>query len=128
MVLAPTVQPILWGKMLADLLRSATRLGVLAALGLACGCSLNPQPLPPGAAPEGGGAGEYVDATAGGDGGNSFGPGDAAPRVDATADGTPGIPPEGGDAAADAGGDGSGDAAVDGPEDGPSDGGSEDGE
>ena len=127
------MQPILWGKMLADLLQCAKRLGVLAALGLACGCSLNPQPLPPGetgdAATFGPGGGDAT--TAGNDSGGSFGGADAGAKLDATADGAPAVAPDAGagDAGSDAIGDGPTDAVADGPEDdAPTDGGSEDGE
>lgn len=112
--------------MLSDLLQPAKRLGVLVALGAACGCSLNPQPLPPGEASEGGTAGQYSDATAPGSGDAAgFGGGDSGPRVDATADGAPAVPPtDAGDAESDAGEDGPSEGGLDGP----SDGGSEDGE
>jgi hypothetical protein len=123
------VQPSLWGQMLADLLQSAKRLGVLVALGAACGCSLNPQPLPPGEAAEGGGS-QSVDATAPGNGDAAgFGAGDAAGRLDASTDGLPSVPgADAGDAESDAPGDGAGEGGFDGPYDGPTDGGSEDGE
>jgi hypothetical protein len=123
------MQPSLWGKMLADLLQYATRLGVLVALGAACGCSLNPQPLPPGEAAEGGGANGPADATTQGGDSGSFGSGDAGARVDASEDSPAAVPgTDAGDSGSDGIGDGSSDGGFDGPYDGPSDGGSEDGE
>lgn len=114
--------------MLADLLQSASRLGVLVALTAACGCSLNPQPLPPGEGPDGSAGQIPADATTG-DSGGSFGGNDGGARIDATADGAPAIAPDAGDAASDAMGDGPTEAAEDGPEDAaPGDGGNEDGE
>lgn len=132
MGLAPTVQPKLRGLMLAHLRRPAAWLGVLAALAAVCACSLNPQPLPPGASPEGGAAQVAADATVP-DSGSSFGGssgGDGGARGDATTDAE--APPtpatDAGDAASDAVADGPSDAASDSPEEAPSDGGSEDGE
>ena len=124
------MQPILWGQMLADLQQSALRLGAVLALGAMCGCSLNPQPLPPGEGPEGGGSQVSLDATTGnGDGAAGFGGGDAGARVDATADAPLTVPgADAGDAEPAAPGDGATDGGFDGPYDGPTDGGNEDGE
>ncbi len=110
--------------MLVDLLQPAARLGALVALSLACACSLNPQPLPPGETPDSSAGGnQAADATTGDSAG--FGSGDAASKIDATEDALPAVPPDGGEAAADA----QADSVADGSEsDGPSDGGSEDGE
>jgi hypothetical protein len=116
--------------MLADLQQSALRLGAVLAFGAACGCSLNPQPLPPGEVAEGGGS-QSLDATAGNsDAAGGFGSGDAGGgRLDASTDALPSVPgDDAGDAASDAPGDGAGDGGSDGPYDGPTDGGSEDGE
>ncbi len=115
--------------MLADLLQSAKRLGVLVALGTACGCTLNPPPLPPGAPPDAA-AGQSADATTPGSDSGTFGFGDSGSKLDATTDGVPAVPPDaGGDAGTDAIGDGPADAVGDGPEEAaPSDGGNEDGE
>jgi hypothetical protein len=106
------------------------RLGVVVALGAACGCSLNPQPLPPGEGPEGGyGSQASLDATAGGaDGTAGFGSADSGARLDASADAVPAVPvADAGDAESDARGDGSIEGGFDGPYDGPTDGASEDG-
>ncbi|HTQ47069.1 MAG TPA: hypothetical protein VMI75_30145 [Polyangiaceae bacterium] len=125
------MQPSLWGQMLADLLQPAMRLGVVLAFGATCGCSLNPQPLPPGEGPDAGGGSQSLDATAGnGDGSAGFGSGDAGGgRLDASMDALPSVPgADAGDAESDAPGDGPGEGGSDGPYDGPTDGGSEDGE
>jgi hypothetical protein len=116
--------------MLADLLSSVTRLGALVALGAACGCSLNPQPLPPGEGPDGGGS-QSLDATAPGNGDatGGFGGDAGGSRQDASADGATVVPStDAGDAEPAAPGDGSSEGGFDGSYDGPSDGGSEDGE
>lgn len=132
MGLAPTVQPKLRGLMLAYLRRPAAWLGVLAGLAAVYACSLNPQPLPPGAAPEGGGAAQVAaDATVPDSGSASFGgSGDGGPRADAATDAEapPSPAADAGDAASDATADGPNDAASDSPEEAPTDGGSEDGE
>jgi hypothetical protein len=106
--------------MLADMLQSATRLGVLVALAGACGCSLNPQPLPPGDTPDGGGFQSADATTPGADSGTSSGGGDARAALDASMDAVPAVPADASDAEASEG-------ASDGAHDGPNDGGSEDG-
>jgi len=116
--------------MLAALQQSALRLGAVLALGAACGCSLNPQPLPPGEGPDAGGGSQVIaDATTGNDATGGFGSGDAGARQDATADALPSVPgTDAGDAESDAPADRASEGGFDGPYDGPTDGGSEDGE
>ncbi|HEY3818104.1 MAG TPA: hypothetical protein VGL81_13085 [Polyangiaceae bacterium] len=105
-------------------------LGATLGLGAAYACSLNPQPLPPGEAPDGSVMTVGGDAGAAGFGpseGGSFG-GDAPTGTvsqDGSADGGPvSVPPEGGDAgdAGDAAGDGAADAPEGAPADAPDDG------
>jgi hypothetical protein len=106
------------------------------ALGLvgAYACSLNPQPLPPGETADGGDTLVGHDASTfgpGADSGGNFGEDGAGGSVpDASVDGAPAVPPEGGDAsdggdsgdAGDGASDGATDALIDGPADAPTDG------
>jgi hypothetical protein len=100
-------------KMRASIRHLALVVGAAALVAVGAGCSLNPQPLPPGDGPEGGGgaAQPEVDAAAGGgaDSGTLLGANDGG-----SSDGTtPAIPPP----------DGATDAAVlDGASDAPADG------
>jgi hypothetical protein len=99
-------------KMCASIRHLALVVGAVALVAVGAGCSLNPQPLPPGDGPDGGVAAQpEVDAAAGGaaDSGALLGANDGG-ASDGT---TPAIPPP----------DGATDAAVlDGTSDAPADG------
>ncbi len=108
---------------------AARGVAAVALLALAAGCSLNPQPLPPGETADGGGSmatpGEDAGAGTAADGGGLFGGGDATTSTDAGVPVPPGAEAGGSspDASAKADG-GEGDAGADtgaGPLDGATD-------
>lgn len=120
MALAPCVQ-LLARLPMFTLPNLAAFSGLALGFAAAQGCSLNPQPLPPGEQSDGGATMAIpADATTASEDSGEFAGGDAAGGADK--DGTtPGTPQaDGGDARSDSGGDGApNDAATDGSTDGP---------
>jgi hypothetical protein len=114
MLVAPGMQIESWApKMCASIRHFALLAGAAALVAIGTGCSLNPQPLPPGDTQGDAGNLAALDATAGG----GADTGVFVASDGGSADGsTPAIPP------ADGGADAEADTAVDGPSDAAADG------